>query len=54
MIPCGENKGFIMVLGGNSIMNINIVLEMQYLIVEYYCILAVQLCWWEVGTSILA
>lgn len=36
--------------GGSSL--INIMLEMQYLIVEYYYVLAMQLFWWEVVTSI--
>lgn len=41
-----------MFIGGSSLMNMNIMLEMQYLIVEYYYILAMQLSWWEVVTSI--
>lgn len=39
-----------MCIGGSSLMNI--MLEMQYLIVEYYYVLAMQLFWWEVVTSI--
>lgn len=46
MILRGENKGFITVLGGNSIMNMNVVLELQYFMV------AMQLFWWEMVMSI--